>query len=1302
MTSTPSQPIPSLHRRRLRRFTVLLALLVALGTTVWFLRASLLERVVTSLARTRAGLDVQFEGLVIEGLSRVRATRVVATARSESEILRSADITGLELDLHVAGLWTDSVVVESLRAGSARLHVDTRRGTSSEPEASEASAQLPDVWPAVRIDALDLDLEAAAGRARLRGARLALGKRPGTSVLTLDAESLDLRDETHAAEGPLTLRAAVSDSKVAIDTLRWEGVAEVRAAEYTPTADGGFDARLELDTRIGSAVLDARSDARSIHIRGTLARVELASILRLLGEDTDDYGGAWSARGSCVVPIANPEQWTADADIEVDEPRIAGRDADLLAGRFLATNEHYDARDVLVLAGANAALADLVRVERETDLGCEFLERATIVLDADLGDVQPLLGDAWSIPTGAPPHRVRARAVLADRWFELERGRAQIGASVVEVGSTRFPIGTGARLLLLDPSTEIVLSVRAPDSGELAGLLLPDDVARNLGLAGGVAGSVRLRSTATGVSASLTLRARDARVRGIAIDELEVRADLDDGLLSIEQVEVKAGTTSITARGEVDVRAQRFAGLEVDADVPDLRALGLTLGSTIELPQGRARVHARLDGPLLAPEGNLEAEVEDLVVSGVDIAWMRLRAHGEDGVIVVDELSAALPMAGTFRAAGRVRREVDGRFSANVNRLDIDALEGSAVLAHPALVTIGDGALRVTGLALAGGDGAARLASLHAIYSEGAIDGLCADITLESARVGRILRAFGVGVPASLRADGRATIALAGLATGATDGRVDAAIGVEVLDLSDVALPRGFQAEGRAGLRVTVSGPWRDPRGVLEIEAHDLDLRDESGYARLSGAHFTGRASVGEQLDFEPFVFRLSREARVEIAGRVHWPLDLDRISRGDFAGIEDAEVDLELHADAPDLAPLADAFDLLRRTEGSLAGELALRGTVGQPSLSGRILLRGGGVKLSSALPAISGAEVDIALDEGRLSIERAIGTYGGGQVEVSGTIDVGGAEPVLDLALRGTSIPLLRSAEISLRADVNVRVDGKWSALALEGNAALSDARFEQRLDLERLRTLFESKAASAGGRLLELPAITEPPWDNMRIELDVSSDTPVRVRTPLLQAQILTRLTIRGTGANPLLGGALELQGGRVALPASKLEISRGRVDFDPNDPGRAAIDVSAVGRVSGYEVHARVTGMTDDPIIDLSSIPPASQEDLALLLLAGRMPGARGLAVDQDRVVGEIASAVARDLAYEWFGDAGESFADRLELATGADVTEAGSDTIEVRFRLSGPTRGPGRVVYLRGERDIYDRVNMGVRFLLRMP
>jgi hypothetical protein len=56
--------------------------------------------------------------------------------------------------------------------------------------------------------------------------------------------------------------------------------------------------------------------------------------------------------------------------------------------------------------------------------------------------------------------------------------------------------------------------------------------------------------------------------------------------------------------------------------------------------------------------------------------------------------------------------------------------------------------------------------------------------------------------------------------------------------------------------------------------------------------------------------------------------------------------------------------------------------------------------------------------------------------------------------------------------------------------------------------------------------------------------------------------------------------------------------------------------------------------------------------------------------------------------------------RIEWQTGTNVTTTGGSTVEVKLRLSGPSQGPGRALYMRGERDIYDRMNFGMRLVWR--
>jgi len=1284
---------------RTRRWIVL-AILVAVGSAIWFARARLLGRVVSRLAATHVGLEVRFEGLAVQGISRVRAERVVATARGETEPVRYIEITNLDVEIDVSALWNHGLPVNSVRAGSVRAELDLERVPASTHDESRTRLDLTILreLPRLEIGRADVLVRAANGHARLAGARVDFGP-PGASerTLILTADELDLTASTESMRGALTLEATLSPDEIVITTATLGDELEIRTASYESLPDGEFTARLDARTPFGEVDLEARSRDRELAFRGALMDVDVAPLLDLLGLETDEYGGSWTARGVCVLPLDAPERFTADLEVSAIDPLILGRSADALTGRFLAEERRFQVERTLVLSGPNAAEIPHASVPRETNFECEFLQRATVVLDADLTDLAAILDASLAPPKDAPPHRVRARVTLADGWLAVEHGTVDIGPNRIEIGATHIPLATGPRLALADPSTEIELSVRSPDSAGLAQLLLPTDVARELGIEGSLAGSVRLATGPRGVEARIALRARDAVVRGIAIEELTLRAGIADGVLAIERLDARAGASTLIGTGSIRLVERRFDAFTLDMDAPDLEAFGRAIGLDPAWITGRARVRTRLDGPFTAPTGELLAECEGLRVAGLDIAFAHVTARGDGAAIQVESLELLLPLLGTVRAAGRVDIESTTSLVARIERCDLEALYGSVSLTQPAKLEIENGRLEIDTLELAGGDGAVRLR--EARYD----DGWCVDAELSAARVGRILRAFGLAVPSTLVLDGSASVALEHTPDGGRDGPLALTLTADVPDLADAPLPGGFRVRGSSRAVVELGGTWRAPRGRIDLGAHDLEIEDAAGVVRVSGAKVAVAAVVSDVVTIDSCVVTLPSAGRIEASGTAAVAFDLDRLTRAEFDHVVLAPLDLALRVDAPDLSPLTDALEFLRRTSGALAAEVRLTGSMSDPVVVGNVRLSNGSVKLGAALPALAGLELDLVLGGQRVTIRTAHGTFGGGDISWTGFVAIDGPEPVLDLAVTGKSVPLVRSAEVSLRSDVELSIRGPWHQLALSGTAALREARFEQRLDLDTLRSLFVSKSGDGGSSgILELPPIREAPFDAMTLELDVHSDKPVRVRTPLLQAELLTRFAVRGTGAAPTLAGSLDLVAGRVALPASKLDITRGRVDFDADDPGRARIDVAAEGRVSGYEVRARVTGTTDDPVVELTSIPPATHEDLALLLLAGRQPGSRGLGLDQDRVFGEVATHVARDIAYEWFGDAGENFADRIELSTGGDVTQTGADTIEVRFRLSGPSRGAGRTVYLRGERDIYDRVNMGVRFVLRVP
>ena len=88
------------------------------------------------------------------------------------------------------------------------------------------------------------------------------------------------------------------------------------------------------------------------------------------------------------------------------------------------------------------------------------------------------------------------------------------------------------------------------------------------------------------------------------------------------------------------------------------------------------------------------------------------------------------------------------------------------------------------------------------------------------------------------------------------------------------------------------------------------------------------------------------------------------------------------------------------------------------------------------------------------------------------------------------------------------------------------------------------------------------------------------------------------------------------------------------------------------------------------------------------------------VQRDGLGGQLAGRVAGEVA-DQIGDDDdlESWFDRLEWRTGADVSKSGSESTQVSVRLTPDRRQ--RVLYLRAEKDVYEKINFGFKILFRL-
>ena len=192
----------------------------------------------------------------------------------------------------------------------------------------------------------------------------------------------------------------------------------------------------------------------------------------------------------------------------------------------------------------------------------------------------------------------------------------------------------------------------------------------------------------------------------------------------------------------------------------------------------------------------------------------------------------------------------------------------------------------------------------------------------------------------------------------------------------------------------------------------------------------------------------------------------------------------------------------------------------------------------------------------------------------------------------------------------------------------------------------------------------------------------------------------LKLIGTGEFPVLTGEVYVDPTRLSLPAGRLLFESGVVRFDPNRPDRPTLDLVGTSTMLGYDITMLVEGPFDEPVVTLSSVPPLSNEELLLLLIAGQQPNSDD-AQGAQRQSMNVAVFLGKDLIARWFGsDAADGIMDRFEIGIGRAVTRSGEETIDAQFRIADDVLRDGDQLFITGEKDIFDFYNAGLKIVFR--
>jgi autotransporter translocation and assembly factor TamB len=416
-----------------------------------------------------------------------------------------------------------------------------------------------------------------------------------------------------------------------------------------------------------------------------------------------------------------------------------------------------------------------------------------------------------------------------------------------------------------------------------------------------------------------------------------------------------------------------------------------------------------------------------------------------------------------------------------------------------------------------------------------------------------------------------------------------------------------------------------------------------------------------------------------------------------DLAAIRAAAVAADLHVPPVLLEqlPISTVQELgFDEVRGAVSAQARLRGSLAAPESTAHLLLSGGRLRTRTG-ERIDDLGATVTLTKAAAHV-MASATRGKGPLAATGTLTAAtplweaGASARVALSLTGSNVLLHRGSGVRVRADVDLIARGPLDDIVLGGSVALRDSRIVTRVPLIDLRRT-GGVATSTG---VHVPGFALPAPLRARFDVDVSTKEPFVVKTNVLEGNLFAQLRLLGPTDEPRLQGTISGPDATVILPGMRMQASALLLQFTAENPTLPTLTLNARGRRHGHDVQVTARGRYDRPDVEFSSDPPLPPDELIVLVTTGARPSALRSTTGVGTVLGTYA---AQEFADWVFGsestEAKERFLDRFTVETGTEMSRGGNESIVVEFRL-------GEHLFLQGERDVYEDVNMGLVYRVR--
>ncbi len=884
--------------------------------------------------------------------------------------------------------------------------------------------------------------------------------------------------------------------------------------------------------------------------------------------------------------------------------------------------------------------------------------------------------------------------------FDLQR--RTVSDAFVVMGVDELPV---AALAILES---------AGWEGSLDGHLSADLRVRQLAIADDFA---LMRQSA---EADIMVRTRSLVSDGVRAREIELGATMAGDAMTLSHARVRTDALALDARGSIDFahRLVSDARLVLDiSNLADLPAHVPIMPVWVPPMEGRATVEAVIHElplrdnsaeTLQAARADISVRARSLHVDGIEVGEVDVDAGLREGSIDVSPFAVRgdeIRMAATGTLSPRLRGvgiEVTDAFL-TVRGRDAPTFEFSepmvvdvsprAVLVSATTIDTTAGSFTVEGRL--DGDGVHFLTTASAYSIDGALSILGVDEPASGSVSWRLRVSGRLGDP-------RVTALIQTVEASYGGHPFELSADIEFVDPEDISVSLSGTAESISrflpdDLQAYV--PARDFRFELSIHEVDGETVGELTAAVSHpdsdpGEHGYRRADIFARFAEMPND-RLELIGKIELDGEsaLKWDGSVTvpgLAARSPELAPENVEVDLDLDLDLPVGYPAAYLTELALAT-GRVRGTGRMRGPMTDPTLTGFVSLLQVELRLVGPVPAVSAVNARLELADDMVTIDSLRGEFGRAPFSAHGSVRLPGpeSEGELDVRLTGDNLLLYSDAAVRARADAAIRLAGSFRAPEVSGELAVRDVEYREHMPLVDL----SAPPAVDPGRL-QLFSVDADFAEATALDVAVRADRTIVIRNNVLDATFSMDARLEGTLEVPVLIGSVSSDSARVRLPLTTVDLTQVIVEFPADTPFQPRMEAFGRSQIRGYEVFVHASGTLGLIELDVSSNPMLPRDQVILLLTTGQ-PDLADIGAGE-RLVRTLGEFVGRQLVEVLFGDteAEREVLDRFDVVVGRQLSETGSEVLEIEFRLDRD-----RNWFVSFERDRYDDINVGVLWRL---